>query len=167
MRKRHIITSKIKRGSLIKYPLENIKRESFETIRKELKEILHRQQGIYALYRGNRLVYVGLATGLYGRVHGHLRSKRLRWDNFSIFIIKKLKYLRDLETAIVRIARPEGNRLEGRVPHQYEHFLKRVLKDKVNKKRRYLREKAKRKDREIKSLRKEIGQIEEAIYSHP
>jgi len=165
MKRRHIITSKIKRGSLIRYPLENIKRESFETIRKELKEILHRKPGIYALYRGNRLVYVGLASSLYRRVKGYLKSKRLKWDNFSIFIIKRLRYLKDLETAVVRIAKPEANRIEGRVPHH--NFLKQVLKEKINKKRKSLSRKLKIKNTEIKSLQKEIGQMQEAIYRSP
>lgn len=165
MKRRHIITSKIKRGSLIRYPLENIKRESFETIRKELKEILHKKPGIYALYRGSRLVYVGLASSIYGRVKGYLKSKRLKWDNFSIFIIKRLRYLRDLETAVVRIAKPEANRIEGRVPHH--NFLKQILKDKVNKKRRSLRKKLKIKNTEIRSLEKEIKLMQEAIYSNP
>jgi len=164
MKKRHIITSEIKRGSLIRYPLENVKRESFETIRKELKEVLHWQPGIYALYRDDRLIRVGLATELYGRVHGYLKS-RLKWNKFSIFIIKKIKYLKDLETAVLRITKPEGNKQAGRVPHKYEHYLKRILKDKVNKKRKYLKGKVRAKDKEIKSLQREINQIEEAIYS--
>ncbi len=167
LKKRRISTSKMKKGSLIKYPLENVKRSSFEVIRKELKEILHKQPGVYALYDKERLVYVGLAIGLYGRVHGWSKHKRIKWDNFSIFIVKNIKYLRDLETAVVRIAKPKGNKIEGRVPPLYEHYLKRILKEKVNRKRHYLKEKVIRKDKEIRSLRDEVSQMEEAIYSRP
>lgn len=165
MKMKNLVTRKIKRGSLIRYPLENIRRECFETIRRELRGILHKKPGVYALYNKDKLVYVGLATGLYGRVAGWSKHKKLKWDNFSIFIIKNIKYLRDLETAVVRIAKPKGNKLEGRVPHLYEHFLKKVLKAKVDKKRRYLKEKVRAKDREIKSLRRDVVQIEKAIYS--
>jgi len=154
-------TSKMKRGSLIKHLLENVKKESLQLISKELREVFRKKSGIYALYRGDRLVYVGLTTNLYWRVQGHTKSKRLIWDNFSIFIVKNLKYLRDLETGIVRIARPKGNRIEGRVPDH--HFLKRILKFKVKQKRSILKKRARFKDNEMKSLKKEIEQLEEAI----
>jgi len=54
---------------------------------------------------------VGLGTNIYWRLKGHAKSKKLVWNTASLFIIgeKNLKYLRDLETAIVRIAKPKGS----------------------------------------------------------
>ena len=155
--------SRIKRGSLIKYPLENIRAECFEAIRKELKDILHKQPGIYAFYEGDKVVRVGLTGSLYGRIYGQWKSKKLKWDKFSIFVVRNIKYLRDLETAIVRIAKPKGNKQVGRVPSEYHYYLKRLLRDKVKAKRKILRRKIKTKDKEIKNIEKEIKQIVEAI----
>lgn len=164
MKSRKISTSKFKRGSLIKYPLENIKRESFGIIKKELKETLRKNPGVYALYKRHRdkLVYVGLATQLYGRVHGWSKHKKLKWDKFSIFVIKNIKYLRDLETAVVRIARPKGNEIKGRVP--YQKYLERILRDKVKEKRKKYWINLRTKDKEIKSLKRDMALIEEAIH---
>ena len=103
MKRKHIITSKIKRGSLIIYSLDNIKRESFDVTRRELKDVLKDFAGIYALYEGDKLVRVGLATNIFYRLKGHAEGK-LDWDKASLFIIKNIKYLRDLETAVVQIS---------------------------------------------------------------
>jgi len=51
-----IITSKIKRGSLIQYALDNIKRESFNVIKRELRGVLKGRAGIYALYKKGTVV---------------------------------------------------------------------------------------------------------------
>jgi type I restriction-modification system DNA methylase subunit len=42
-----------------------------------------RRHGVYALYRGNRLYYVGLASNLRSRLNTHLRD---RHANTSAFI---------------------------------------------------------------------------------
>ena len=43
--------------------------------------------GIYALYKGERLYYVGLATNLMGRVKQHLKDRHAkRWDKFSVYL---------------------------------------------------------------------------------
>jgi hypothetical protein len=36
-----------------------------------LEKIMRSYTGVYALYRGKRLYYVGLATNLYNRLRGH------------------------------------------------------------------------------------------------
>lgn len=158
-----IITSKIRRGSLIHYSLDNIKRESFEVIKRELKDTLKDKAGVYALYKGDRLVRVGLGTNIYWRLKGHSESERLKWDNASLFIIgeKNLKYLRDLETAIVRIAKPKYNTQKGRVKD--EHYLERFLRRRVKEKRRKLRDKRIKKDKELRELEKDIAKIERVI----
>lgn len=160
-----IITRKIKRGSLIHYALDGIKRESFDVIKRELADLLKHRAGVYALYQNDKLVRVGLGTNIYWRLKSHAQSKRLIWNTASLFIIgpTNLKFLRDLETAIVRIAKPKYNDQQGRV--REEHYLERLLKKSVRKKRKLLHARRKQKDREMRALESEIQKIENVVAS--
>jgi predicted component of type VI protein secretion system len=78
---------------------------------------------------------------------------------------------------------PMRNKQKGRVHHQEEQYLKRLLKEKVNKKKQNLRgkvrkkeketrliqkiikQKVRKKEEETRLIQKEITQIERAIYS--
>jgi len=155
--------SKIKRGSLIHYALDGITRESFDVIKTELASVLKRRAGVYALYQNDKLVRVGLGTNIYSRLKGHAKAKKLIWNNASLFIIgaENLKYLRDLETAIVRIAKPKYNDQKGRV--RDEHYLERLLRKSVKLKRKKLHDRRKRKDMEIKELANRIDKIEKVV----
>lgn len=154
-------TTIIKKGSLIQYALDGVKRAYFDIIKRELRRVLKNMSGIYALYKGDKLVYVGLATDIYWRMKGHSKNKRLDWDTASIFIIKKIKYLRDVETAVVRIAKPKYNDIRGRVKD--EHYLERLLGKRVRTKQKKLREKRTTKDKELKELEKEIKIIKDTV----
>ena len=149
-KKKVIITSRIKKGSLIKYALDNIKKESFSVIQKELKSVL-----------GDKLVKVGLATGIYGRLSGHSKSEKIEWDNVSLFVIKNIKYLRDVETAVNRIAKPKYSLQKGRVGD--EHYLKRLLNKRVKEKTKKLNKTKRRKDSELRQLEHDILKIKEVI----
>jgi hypothetical protein len=160
---KRIITSKIQRGSLIHFALEDLTRESFEIIRKELKGVLEDRQGIYGLYRRGKVVKVGLGTNIFYRLRGHASSKRINWDTVSLYIIDKnyIRFLRDLETAVNRIAKPKYSFQRGRVKD--EHYLERILKKRVNEKRKYLRQEKRNKDIELRDLKKDIEQMEKVI----
>jgi predicted GIY-YIG superfamily endonuclease len=55
--------------------------------------------GVYALYNKERLYYVGLATNLYGRLRGHTKNRHKgKWDQFAIFRVRRVRYLKDMET---------------------------------------------------------------------
>ena len=165
MAKDKLITRKIKRGSLIHFALDGIRRESFEVIRKELADLLKHRAGVYALYHKDKLVRVGLGTTIYWRLKGHAKSKKLVWNTASLFIIgaKNLKYLRDLETAIVRIAKPKYNKVRGRV--RDERFLERLLRKSVRLKRKKLHERRRQKDKELTELEYQIDKIEKVVAS--
>ena len=153
---------KSSRGNLIKGVLLNISSDYFEAVGKELKKLIHEKPGIYALYKEDRLYYVGLASSLYGRVRWHLKDKHSgKWDHFSIFIIKSSKYLKDLETAIITIAEPKGNSTKGSIPNQ--RLLKRLLRKRIKEKRKTLKNKMINKNEEIDNLKDSITQIEKAI----
>jgi hypothetical protein len=75
--KKRTLAHKIKRGSLIHFGLDGIKRESFEVIKMELASILKKRAGVYALYQNGKLVRVGLGTNIYWRLKGHSKNKKL------------------------------------------------------------------------------------------
>ncbi len=116
------------RGLLLKGILENVPSDSFEILRGELKEIMRGVGGIYALYKDRRLYYVGLARNLDGRLYGHLeRDKHAgKWNHFSVFFVQRTKYLKDLETLVLRIAKPKANKMSGKIPRHNE--IRRILR---------------------------------------
>ena len=82
-----------------------------------MERILGKKKGIYALYKKDKLYYVGQAANLNSRLKTHLNNKHSRkWDRFSLFIIKNSKYVKDVETALINIAKPTGNATGARIP---------------------------------------------------
>ncbi len=107
--------------------------------RERLKEIMKGNAGIYALYRKNRLYYVGLTRNLFGRINWHLRDRHAgRWDSFVIFRIKRVEYLKDVETLITRIVDTPGNRQKGKVPRDAD--INRLLREMLREHKQQLRE---------------------------
>jgi hypothetical protein len=160
-KRRKNIVSRIKKGSLIKYALDDIKRESFDVIKRELQGTLKKRFGVYALYKRDKLVRVGLGTNIFNRLKGHSKNVRLDWDTASLFILKNIKYLRDLETAIVRIAKPKYNDQKGRV--EDEHYLERLLRKTVKKKQKLLQKSKREKDKELRQLTRDVEKIRDAL----
>ena len=125
-----------------KLPYEILNDPSFT---KKLKELMKGYSGIYALYKGDRLYYIGLTQNLFGRITWHLVDRHKgKWNKFIIFRIKKLNYLRDIETLILRIVDTKGNKTKGNVPKDSD--LNKVLRE-------ILSERSK----EYKKLKKAIG----------
>jgi len=76
-----------KRSPLISQHLENISREALEKYQDIIRQYVRRRQGVYALYRRNKLHYVGLASNLRSRLAHHLRDRhRDSWDRFSVYL---------------------------------------------------------------------------------
>ncbi len=73
--------------------------------------------GIYALYHGDSLYYTGLTGNLHGRIRWHLKDRhRGRWDHFVVFRIHRVRYLKDIETIVLSLTSPPGNKVHGKVP---------------------------------------------------
>jgi hypothetical protein len=73
-----------------------------------ISEYVKRQNGIYVLYSGDKLHYVGLAKSLLGRLLQHLVDRQKgKWDRFSVYLTGP-EHRKDLETLLIRIARPPG-----------------------------------------------------------
>jgi predicted GIY-YIG superfamily endonuclease len=110
---------KSSKGALIKgmtsvLPSELLTEVAFKN---QLKKIMKGYAGIYALYRRKTLYYVGLTTNLFSRIGWHLQDRHAgKWDGFKIFRIKRVNYLKDLETLILSVATLKGNRSSGKVP---------------------------------------------------
>jgi hypothetical protein len=135
--------SKIKRkifkqtckGALVKGFLEKKDRRGFELLLPRYREVIGDSSGIYSLYKGEKLYYVGIAQNLLGRVDGHTRDRhKNHWDKVSFFVIDKHRYSKDIETVILRIAEPRGNGTRGKFEKHYE------LQDKLNKIRREMKD---------------------------
>ena len=85
-----------------------------EEYRQVVSKLIKRKAGIYALYKGDRLYYVGLATNLMGRVNQHLKDRHAkRWDKFSVYLASAGEHIKPLESLLLRIALPSGNRVKG------------------------------------------------------
>jgi hypothetical protein len=94
--------------------------------------MIRRKTGIYALYRRDKLHYVGLASSLMGRLRSHLRDRhRGLWDRFSVYLTSDAEHIKELESLLIRIVSPDGNRLGGRLAgsEDLRRSLSRMIKD--------------------------------------
>lgn len=116
------------KGALIKgmskrLPIELLGDDSFKD---GLQNIMRGYAGVYALYKGDKLYYVGLATNLYGRLRGHTKNKHKgKWNLFAIFR-GRVRFLKDMETLLLQVAKPPGNSVTGHVNRDAD--LTRVLR---------------------------------------
>ena len=111
------------RSRLIKKHLEL---EDWQSYNKALGT-KQRGRGIYVLYKGPEIYYIGLSKrSLRGRLRKHaLRDRHKgKWDKFSFYQIGRAKYIKDVESILLRIIRPKGNRIVGRFKSRYNLNLK-------------------------------------------
>jgi len=102
------------RGRLVCQRLENVSRKALEDYRDIISDDVKGKHGVYALYRKSRLYYVGLASNLKSRLTHHLKDRHQgTWDRFSVYLTSSDRHLRELESLLVRIATPRGNRQTG------------------------------------------------------
>ncbi len=118
-----------RRSSLVSQHLEGISREALERYQKLIRTYIRRRQGVYALYRRKRLYYVGLAGNLTGRLNAHLRDRHHQsWDRFSVYLTIGDSHLKEMESLLLRIAKPYGNKVKGRFAKS-ENLLRRFKRD--------------------------------------
>jgi hypothetical protein len=102
------------KGQLVSQHLENISRQALEKYQGILKEYVKGRHGVYALYRNGNLYYVGLASNLRNRLKAHLKDRHAQtWDSFSVYLTIKDSHLHELETLILKISSPKGNKISG------------------------------------------------------
>ena len=106
-------TKRVSRAIVAGY-LEKVSSRIFEQYRQSITEMITGHQGLYALYRRDKLYYVGLATNLKSRIRYHLRDRHQgKWTHFSLYIIRKADHIKELESLLLRIADPAGNSIKG------------------------------------------------------
>lgn len=104
-----------KQAPLVCQHLENISRDALGKYQRTIRRYIKGRQGLYALYRGNRLYYAGLTTNLRFRLRHHLNDRHSQsWDRFSIYLTLGDTPLRELEALVLRIGRPVGNKQLGK-----------------------------------------------------
>ena len=105
-----------KRRALVIEHLEGISRAAIKRYPDIITEFVRRKSGVYALYKGNTLYYVGLAKNLRSRLHGHLRDRHAdAWNFFNVYLTEGDEHLKELESLVLRIASPSGNRVAGKL----------------------------------------------------
>jgi hypothetical protein len=76
-----------------------------------------RGRGVYVLYRKGEVYYVGLSrSSLRSRIRSHATRDRHKgkWDSFSFYQIGRVRLIKDIESLLLRIFRPPGNRVAGK-----------------------------------------------------
>ncbi len=96
-----------------------------------INDMIKRRAGVYALYKQDQLYYVGLANNLMGRLKSHLRDRHHGlWDRFSVYLTLRDDHIRELESLLLRIVSPQGNKQQGKfVKSQNLHPLLNKLVD--------------------------------------
>jgi hypothetical protein len=105
-----------KTPQLVSQHLENIGGDVFEEYQEIIREYVSHRRGIYALYKNDRLYYVGLATNLSSRLKAHLGDKHSgRWNRFSVYLTIGDTHLNELESLLLRVVKPKGNVQRGKI----------------------------------------------------
>jgi len=80
-----------------------------------IRQIIRGRAGVYGLYRKGKLYYVGLAKNLMQRLQMHLKDRHHgAWDRFSIYVTVRSEHIKELESLILRISKPTGNKTGGK-----------------------------------------------------
>jgi hypothetical protein len=119
---------------LVSAHLERINARVFQQFQDVITQLVSKRHGVYALYKGDRLYYVGLARNLKTRLKQHLKDQHAkRWDRFSLYLTHTDEHLKELETLVVHISQPKGNIQHGKFARSrnLQPQLKQLLTEKV------------------------------------
>jgi len=120
----------MKKNHLLFQHLEDISWRVLEEYPQVAQEMIRRHAGIYALYRKRKLYYVGLASSLMGRLKTHVKDRhRGLWDRFSVYLTTADTDIKEIESLLIQIASPAGNRVGGRLARSQSlrsHFNTRI-----------------------------------------
>ena len=114
MKKSSVAKPKVPR-SLVINRLENVSKDVFRQYFALITELVGSSPGIYALYDSGDLYYVGKSIELRKRVRQHLSDRHLAsWTHFSLYLVRREEHIHEIESLLVRIANPKGNRVVPR-----------------------------------------------------
>lgn len=101
--------------ALVSQHLEKISRDALERYQDVIRQYVRGRQGIYALYHGDKLYYAGLASNLRSRLKIHLKDRHGHsWDRFSVYLTIGDSHMKELESLILRMFKPVGNKQRGK-----------------------------------------------------
>lgn len=91
--------------------------------------------GIYVLYKGKKIYYIGKAIKLKQRIKQHFTDKhKNKWDHFSLYVVSDKKFIPQLERVLIFLIQPIGNKLiYQREIKRSEKELKKAISDLVEK----------------------------------
>lgn len=119
----------VRRSPLVGQHLATISRDALQKHHQIIRRHVRSRQEGYALHRQGHLYYVGLASNLRSRLSHHLKDRhRHSWDRFSVYITIGDHHLKELESLILRIVQPKGNRVAGKFPKS-EDIRRRFARD--------------------------------------
>lgn len=117
---------RLKREALVFAHLERVSKDLLIDHPEIVRELIGRNAGIYALFRKNKLYYVGLASALRNRLTAHGKNRHGNsWDHFSVYLTIRDQHLREIEALLLRITRPPGARQTGKLAQSRD--LKRQI----------------------------------------
>ena len=118
-----------KKTGLVSQHLEHIGVGALEKYQQIIRAYVRQREGVYALYRKDRLYYVGLASNLNWRLGTHLKDRhKNKWDSFSVYLTVNDQHLKELESLILRVISPKGNKQSGKFAMS-ENLLRRFKRD--------------------------------------
>ena len=107
-----------KSNAIVRGYIERVSGRVLENYRPIIKEMIRGHAGVYALYKREKLYYVGLASNLMNRVNHHLKDRHKgKWDRFSVYLTINDSHIRSLEALMLRVVvdHPVGNKVKGRL----------------------------------------------------
>lgn len=131
-------TSAGKKRPLLVNRIENVSKEVFQKHYDLITGLVDSSPGVYALYSGDELYYVGKSIELRKRVKQHLKDRHLAsWTHFSLYLTRHADHIHEIESLLVRIANPKGNRVipqrssEGPMLKELKRQIQQKQKDEL------------------------------------
>lgn len=125
-----------RREALVFAHLERVSKDLLLRHPDVVRQFIGRNTGVYALFRKNRLYYVGLAGALRHRLTAHGKNRHGKmWDHFSIYLTIKDQHLREIEALLLRITKPPGAKQSGKLAQSKDmkRQIMKAIRDKHNK----------------------------------
>jgi len=121
-----------KQQKLVLQNLEDISWMVLDEYPQIIKKLIKGKSGVYALYKRNKLYYIGLASNLMGRLRTHLKDRHHnKWDRFSVYLTIKTSHIKELESLLLRVTNPPGNRQKGKFikSQELKFILNNLIKE--------------------------------------
>lgn len=78
------------------------------------------EYGVYILYHGGEIVYIGYSKQLHVRIKSHCTCKKIEWDTFEKYILGEKLLSKFIEEFLIEYYKPTHNQIskQGRFIHE-------------------------------------------------